>query len=109
MLNFLTLDDLDARGKRVLVRLDLNLPMQNGQVTDLTRLERALPTLKELVNQKAKVIILAHFGRPKGEDKSLTLAPIAPALEKAMTPIPVFFCESSQGTLVEKAVQSLRG
>ncbi|HUX78125.1 MAG TPA: phosphoglycerate kinase [Alphaproteobacteria bacterium] len=108
MPNFLTLDDLNARGKRVLVRLDLNLPIQNGQVTDLTRLERSLPTLKELVSQGAKVIVLAHLGRPKGEDKSLTLAPIAQALAKAMAPTPVRFCEAAQGPLVEKAIGALQ-
>lgn len=107
MRNFLTLDDLNAHGKRVLVRLDLNLPLQNGQISDLTRLERSLPTLKELIQEGAKVIILSHLGRPKGEDKSLTLAPIAQALEKAMSPTPVFFCDACQGPRVEKAIQSL--
>ncbi len=107
MPNFRTLDDLNAHGKRVLVRLDLNLPIQNGRVTDLTRLERSLPTLKELASQGAKVIVLAHFGRPKGEDKSLTLAPIAQALAKAMAPTRVEFCEACQGPLVEKAIDAL--
>jgi phosphoglycerate kinase len=107
MPNFRTLDDLNAYGKRALVRLDLNLPLQNGQVTDLTRLERSLPTLKELVSNGAKVIILAHLGRPEGEDKSLTLAPIAQALAKAMAPTPVRFCEACRGALVEKAIDAL--
>ncbi len=104
---FLTLDHVDVRGKRVLVRLDLNLPLQNGHVSDLTRLERSLPTLKELASHGAKIIILSHLGRPKGIDQSLTLAPIAEALKKAMAPTPVFFCETSQGPLVEKAIQNL--
>ena len=108
MPNFQTLDDLDARGKRVLLRLDLNLPLQNGHVTDLTRLERSLPTLKELITQGAKVIILAHLGRPKGDKKSLSLAPIAKALGKAMAPTPVLFCESCQGPLVKKAIDALQ-
>lgn len=105
---FLTLDDLNARGKRVLVRLDLNLPFQNNHIADFTRLKRALPTLKELVNQGAKVIILAHLGRPKGKDRSATLAPIARALEKVMAPISVHFCEAAQGPFVKRALHSLK-
>jgi phosphoglycerate kinase len=104
---FSTLDTLNAADKRVLLRLDLNLPLQNGRLTDLTRLERSLPTVKELVSQGAKVIILAHLGRPKGEDKALTLAPIAHALEQALSPTPVHFCEDSHGPRVAKAIQAL--
>lgn len=107
MSSFLTLHDLEPRGKRVLVRLDLNLPLREGKVTDLTRLERGLPTLKELVSKGAKVIVLSHLGRPKGVDKSLSLKPIYHALEKAMAPTPVFFCEDAQGRSVEKAIASL--
>ena len=107
MPNFLTLNDLQPRGKRVLVRLDLNLPIQNGHITDLTRLERSLPTLKELARQGAKIIVLAHLGRPKGEDTSLTLAPIAKALKIAMVGTPVFFCEAPRGLLVENAIGRL--
>lgn len=107
MENFLTLDHLQARGKRVLVRLDLNLPLHKGQLTDLTRLNRSLPTLKELVAMGAKVIIMSHLGRPQGTDPSLTLAPIAQALKQALSPIPVFFCPAAQGPLVEKKIQSL--
>lgn len=104
---FSTLDRLNAADKRVLLRLDLNLPLQNGRLTDLTRLERSLPTLRELVSQGAKVIVLAHLGRPKGEDKSLTLAPISHALEQALSPTPVHFCEAAHGPLVTKAIQGL--
>ena len=104
---FSTLDRLNAADKRVLLRLDLNLPLQNGRLTDLTRLERSLPTLRELVSQGAKVIVLAHLGRPKGEDKSLTLAPISHALEQALSPTPVHFCEAAHGPLVTKAIQDL--
>jgi phosphoglycerate kinase len=107
MENFLTLDHLQAQGKRVLVRLDLNLPIHNGQVTDLNRLTRSLQTLKELTAMGAKVIIMAHLGRPRGKDPSLTLAPIGQALEKAMAPTPVFFCEAYEGPLVEEKIQSL--
>jgi phosphoglycerate kinase len=104
---FSTLDTLKAADKRILLRLDLNVPLQGGCVTDLTRLERSLPTLKELASQGAKVIVLAHLGRPKGEDKALTLAPIAHALEKALSPTPVHFCEAAHGPRVAKAIQTL--
>ncbi|WP_113261903.1 phosphoglycerate kinase [Agrobacterium cavarae] len=83
---FKTLDDLtDMSGKRVLVRVDLNVPVADGKVTDKTRLERVAPTILELSDKGAKVILLAHFGRPKGEpvaDMSLSL--IAPALEEVL-------------------------
>lgn len=107
-MKFKTLNDLNAHGKRILVRLDLNLPIQNGQVTDMTRLERSLPTLKELVKQGAKVIVLAHLGRPQGIDKSLTLAPIFQALKQAMASTPVFFCETAQGPRVKKEIETLQ-
>ena len=63
-----TLDDVDVRGKRVLLRIDLNVPMENGRVTDLTRIERVVPSIRELSGKGAKVIVLSHFGRPKGRD-----------------------------------------
>lgn len=108
MTDFLTLDDLNPADKRVLVRLDLNLPLQNGQVTDRTRLERSLPTLKELASKGAKVIVMAHLGRPQGVDKTLTLAPIAQALKEALSPIPVRFCEAPQGSQVLKNIDALK-
>ena len=61
---FKTIDSLDVAGKRVLVRLDLNVPMKNGKVTDATRIERAAPTVAELANKGARVVVLSHFGRP---------------------------------------------
>ncbi len=83
---FKTLDDLtDIAGKRVLVRVDLNVPVTDGKVSDTTRIERVAPTIKELSEKGAKVILLAHFGRPKGEpvaDQSLSL--IAPAVEEVL-------------------------
>ena len=65
---FRTLDDASVSGKRVLVRVDLNVPMEDGRVTDATRLERIAPTLNEISGKGGKVILLAHFGRPKGDD-----------------------------------------
>ena len=83
---FKTLDDLtDIAGKRVLVRVDLNVPVTDGKVSDTTRIERVAPTIKELSEKGAKVILLAHFGRPKGEpvaDQSLSL--IAPSVEEVL-------------------------
>ena len=67
---FKTLDALDVEGKRVLVRVDFNVPMQNGEVTDATRIERAARTLTELADAGAKVVALSHFGRPKGRVES---------------------------------------
>ena len=67
MAEFRTLDQIgDVKGKRVLVRVDLNVPMADGKVTDATRIERVAPTILELSDKGAKVILLAHFGRPKG-------------------------------------------
>ena len=80
MTSFKTMNSLnDVRGKRVLVRVDLNVPMIDGKVSDLTRIERIAPTILELSDKGAKVILLAHFGRPKGVDASLSLAPVAAA------------------------------
>lgn len=106
-MKFKTLDDLNPNGKSVLVRLDLNLPLHNGQVTDLTRLERSLPTLKELASQGAKVIVLSHLGRPMGVDPSLSLRPIAEALKKAMSPTPVSFCDAHYGPQVKEVIDDL--
>lgn len=106
-MDFLTLDHLQAYGKRVLVRLDLNLPIHNGEVTDLTRLTRSVATLKELTTMGAKIIVMAHLGRPRGVNPSLTLAPIAQALKTAMAPTPVFFCGTWESPRVEKRIQSL--
>ena len=81
MAAFKTLDRIgDVRGKRVLVRVDLNVPVADGKVTDATRIERVAPTILELSDKGAKVILLAHFGRPKGgPEPEFSLAPIADA------------------------------
>ena len=86
MTGFKTLDDMnEVRGSRVLVRVDLNVPMRDGRVSDTTRIERVLPTIRELSGKGAKVILLAHFGRPKGRpDASMSLRPVAQALEEAL-------------------------
>lgn len=81
---FKTIDDLnDIAGKRVLVRVDLNVPVADGKVTDATRIERVAPTILELSGKGAKVILLAHFGRPKGEPVAdMSLSQIVATLRK---------------------------
>ncbi|MFG1371877.1 phosphoglycerate kinase [Xanthobacter oligotrophicus] len=81
MTAFRTLDDADLADKRVLVRVDLNVPMESGRVTDETRLKAILPTIRTITDKGGKVVLLAHFGRPKGRDESQSLAPVAKALE----------------------------
>jgi phosphoglycerate kinase len=83
MTSFRTLDDVDVKGKRVLLRVDLNVPMEDGRVTDATRIERVLPTINELAGKGAKVILLSHFGRPKGQRvEEESLRHVLPALEQ---------------------------
>lgn len=87
---FKTLSDLIPRGRRILVRVDLNVPLEDGRVTDGTRLDRILPTIKELSEKGGRVILLAHFGRPKGVDPKESLAPVAAALAaKLGKPVPL--------------------
>jgi phosphoglycerate kinase len=87
---FKTLSDLIPRGRRILVRVDLNVPLEDGRVTDGTRLDRILPTIKELSEKGGRVILLAHFGRPKGIDPKESLAPVAAALAaKLGKPVPL--------------------
>ena len=85
MASFLTLDDLgDVGGKRVLVRVDLNVPMQGGTVTDDTRLRATLPTVTELADKGAIVLLLAHFGRPKAPSPHLSLALVTKPYEQVL-------------------------
>src|ERR1700729_3648974 len=78
---FRTLESADLKGKRVLLRVDLNVPMENGKVSDATRIERVLPTIREISDKGGKVILLAHFGRPKGgPDEANSLKPVAAAV-----------------------------
>ncbi len=82
MLNKKSVDDINVKGLRVLVRCDFNVPLQDGKITDDTRLVAALPTIKKLINDGGKVILCSHLGKPKGEPKpELSLAPVAVALE----------------------------
>ena len=106
MAAFKTLDDFNPKGKRVLLRVDLNVPMDAGKVTDTTRIERVLPTIRELSSKGGKVVLLAHFGRPKGKpDPEMSLAPVADAVAVLLGK-PVAFAADCIG---EKAVQAVAG
>jgi len=107
MSNFRTLDDADVKGKRVLVRVDLNVPMDSGRVTDTTRLERIAPTITEISDKGGKVILLAHFGRPKGRDAKDSLKPVAAELAKVITR-DVAFADDCIGEPAEKAVAAMK-
>lgn len=105
---FKSIDDLEVRDRRVLVRVDFNVPMSAGKVTDMTRIERALPTIEALSEAGAKVVLLSHFGRPKGERRAeFSLAPVAEALSEALGR-PVGFAEDCIGETAEQAVQALQ-
>ena len=102
------LDDIDVSGKRVLVRADLNVPMQDGRITDTTRIDRTVPTLKELSDKGAKVIVLSHFGRPKGQRvPEMSLKPVAAALSEALG-MPVAFGEDCVGGGAEAVINFMR-
>ena len=82
---YATIADLDVKGKRVLVRADLNVPLRDGRITDATRIERSAQTIRELSERGARVIVLSHFGRPKGKRvPDMSLAPVAAALGKIL-------------------------
>jgi phosphoglycerate kinase len=104
---FRTLDQADVQGKRVLVRVDLNVPMENGRVTDATRIERILPTIREIADKGGRVVLLAHFGRPKGRDPKETLKPVGEALSEHLGK-PVAFADDCIGEAAAGAVNALK-
>jgi len=104
---FRTLDRVDVNGKRILVRVDLNVPMENGKVSDATRIERIAPTIAELAGKGGKVILLSHLGRPKGPDPKETLRPVAAAVAD-IAKRPVGFAEDCIGAKAEAAVSAMR-
>src|SRR3954447_19387702 len=84
-MSFRTLDTVDVAGKRVLLRADLNVPVRDGRITDLTRIERLSPTIRELSGKGAKVVVCSHFDRPKGKRvPEMSLAPMAAALGEVL-------------------------
>src|SRR5437879_7654781 len=107
MKKFRTLDDVDVKGKRVLLRVDLNVPTENGRVTDLTRLERVAPTITEISGKGGKVILLAHFGRPKGRDPKESLKPVAAALSHVIRK-PVAFADDCVGEPAAAAIAAMQ-
>jgi len=102
-----TLDEADLRGKRVLLRVDLNVPLEDGKVGDLTRIERVVPTIREIADKGGKVILLSHFGRPKGPDPKQSLRPVAAAVSQVLGR-PVAFAEDCVGPKAQAAVAALR-
>ncbi|GJD50723.1 Phosphoglycerate kinase [Methylobacterium crusticola] len=109
MTRFRTLDDAGSlKGRRVLVRVDLNVPMDQGRVTDATRIERVLPTIREVAEAGGRVVLLAHFGRPKGKPVAgESLRPIAEATAVHLGR-PVAFAGDCVGEVAERAVAALR-
>jgi phosphoglycerate kinase len=110
MARFNTLDDLDPAGRRVLLRADLNVPVQAGQVTDTTRIDRLVPTIRELVDRDARVVLASHFGRPKGKSvPELSLAPLVAPLSTALGGRPIAFAPDCIGPAAAEVVAGLRG
>jgi phosphoglycerate kinase len=107
MPNFRTLEQVDVNGKRVLVRVDLNVPMDNGKVTDATRIERAAPTITEIAGKGGKVILLSHFGRPKGRDPKQSLRPVAAAVARIIER-PVAFADDCVGKAAKSAIDAMK-
>ncbi len=107
-MNKKTIKDIDVAGKRVLVRVDFNVPLKNGEITDETRIQAALPTIQYLLNQNAKVVLCSHLGRPKGEFKpEFSLAPVARRLQ-GLLPNKVTFATDVVGESADAAVANMQ-
>jgi phosphoglycerate kinase len=105
---FRTLDSADVKGKRVLLRVDLNVPMEHGKVTDATRIDRVLATIREISNKGGKVILLAHFGRPKGgPDEANSLRAVAAALQERLHQS-VAFAPDCVGEVAARAIAAMK-
>lgn len=109
-LNKKTIEDIQVKGKRVLVRCDFNVPLKEGKITDENRLNGALPTIKYLMNNGAKVILCSHLGKPKGEAKpELSLLPVAKRLSEMLNKEVVFAADDNVvGENAKKAVESMK-
>jgi phosphoglycerate kinase len=107
MNSFKTLDHVDVKGKRVLMRVDLNVPVENGVVSDGTRIERMAPAITEIAAKGGKVILLSHFGRPKGRDAKNSLKPVAAEVAHILKR-PVKFVDDCIGETAERAVAAMK-
>ncbi|GGC64350.1 phosphoglycerate kinase [Chelatococcus reniformis] len=105
-MSFRTLDDAAPAGQRILLRVDLNVPMEHGRITDATRIERILPTVREIAKGGGKVILLAHFGRPKGRDAKDSLKPVAPELSRLLGQ-PVAFADDCIGEPAARQIAAM--
>ncbi|CUA84618.1 phosphoglycerate kinase [Chelatococcus sambhunathii] len=106
--SFRTLDEAQVKGRRVLLRVDLNVPMENGRVSDATRIERVVPTIREIADNGGRVVLLAHFGRPKGKPEPKdSLRPVAAAVAEHIGR-PVAFAEDCIGEAATEAVDALK-
>src|SRR5512138_1462603 len=101
-----TVRDIAVKNKRVLVRVDFNVPIENGKVTDDTRIAASLPTIGYLVDQGANVILCSHLGRPKGKEQKYTLRPVATRVEQLLGK-PVTFVGDCIGQPVERVVEGM--
>jgi phosphoglycerate kinase len=106
-MRFRTLDHADLKGKRVLVRVDLNVPMHEGEVADVSRIERNAPTIVEIADRGGKVILLSHYGRPKGRDPKESLKPVVAAVARIIDR-PIAFADDCAGETAEQAVARLK-
>ena len=106
-MNIRRFQDINLKNKRVLLRVDFNVTMKDGNIEDDTRIVQTLPTIKHLIKSGAKTIIVSHLGRPKGKDKSLSLNPIAKHLSKLIKK-PVFKLDDCIGATVKKAVKEMK-
>jgi phosphoglycerate kinase len=107
MATFRSLDDADVKGKRVLLRVDLNVPMQDGKVSDSTRIEEIVPTIVELADKGARVILLSHFGRPIGPDPKYSLRPVVPEIARLLKR-PVGFAEDCIGPKAQSVIAAMK-
>ncbi|MGR3572432.1 phosphoglycerate kinase [Brevirhabdus sp.] len=102
-----TLDDIDLDGRRVLLRVDINVPLENGKVTDSTRIERIAPTVADIRARGGRVVLAAHFGRPKGQVvPAMSLRPLVPELERALN-APVRFVDTADMQAARREVEQI--
>jgi phosphoglycerate kinase len=107
MTGFRTLDQADVKGKRVLLRVDLNVPIQDGVVSDATRIERMAPTITQIADRGGMVILLSHLGRPKGPNQKDSLRPIAAETARIISR-PVAFVDDCIGSKAEAASRAMK-